>query len=83
MIVWELRHRVPALFRTNMLCCNLLLLLQAGDGHSDQMVLLSGPPGDPFLDVHNFNGAQVRRGAAAAAAYVDSHCIYCMLLDVS
>ncbi|WIA36024.1 hypothetical protein OEZ86_007385 [Tetradesmus obliquus] len=31
----------------------------AGDGHSDTMVLLSGPPGDPFLDVHNFNGAQV------------------------
>jgi hypothetical protein len=37
-------------------------LLQAGDGHSDQMVLLSGPPGDPFLDVHNFNGAQVCAG---------------------
>jgi hypothetical protein len=48
----------------------MLTLLQAGDGHSDQMVLLSGPPGDPFLDVHNFNGAQVRCGAAAAAADV-------------
>ncbi|KAF6260138.1 pyruvate kinase [Scenedesmus sp. NREL 46B-D3] len=31
----------------------------AGDNRSDQMVLLAGPPGDPFLDVHNFNGAQV------------------------
>ncbi|KAF8059377.1 hypothetical protein HT031_005182 [Scenedesmus sp. PABB004] len=32
---------------------------QAGDGHSDVLVALSGPDADPFLDVHNFNTAQV------------------------
>jgi hypothetical protein len=30
------------------------------DEASDQLVLLSGPPNDVFLDVHNFNSAEVR-----------------------
>jgi hypothetical protein len=30
------------------------------DNDGDQMVLFSGPPNDMFLDVHNFNSAEVR-----------------------
>lgn len=32
------------------------------DEAGDQLVMLSGPPNDMFLDVHNFNSAEVRAG---------------------
>lgn len=40
------------------MCC----VPQPDDDDGDQLVMLSGPPGDMFLDVHNFNSAQVRAG---------------------
>lgn len=33
---------------------------QPDDDDGDQLVMLSGPPNDMFLDVHNFNSAEVR-----------------------
>lgn len=41
---------------------NGLPAFQPDDDTGDQLVLLSGPPNDMFLDVHNFNSAEVREG---------------------
>lgn len=44
---------------------NGLPAFQPDDETGDQLVLLSGPPNDMFLDVHNCNSAEVRGGATS------------------